>query len=347
MNVVKDMSLELGVRKSCRDLGVSRSNYYYWLKVHRETNVSQRNLPDFTYSPRQREMILQILNSEPHMNQTPYQVYASLLDEGKYICSVRTMYRILAENDQLVERRSIRPSHNFVKPELLATRPNDVWSWDITKLKAQEKWTYFYLYVIIDIFSRFVVGWMVAYRESSALAKHLIEETCRRQKIQEGQLTIHADRGSSMKSKPVAFLLSDLGITKTHSRPYNSNDNPYSESHFKTVKYHPIFPGRFHSMTECRNFCTNFFEWYNLKHYHSGIGFLTPESIHYGFAQEILDNRYKVLLDAYYQNPKRFRFKKPKEKVVHQSVWINKPDNFDNKEKTSTQLLTRKVSKCP
>jgi len=333
--VVKDISLELGIEKACRELGVSRSNYYYWQKTRRVTQIVKQRLPDFAYSPIQRESILQIMNSETYMNQSPYQIYASLLDEGKYLCSVRTMYRILAEKDQLVERRSIRPCYNSVKPELLATRPNEVWSWDITKLKAQESWAYFYLYVILDIFSRFVVGWMVAYRESSALAKHLIEETCRRQKIQQGQLTIHADRGSSMKSKPVAFLLSDLGITKSHSRPYNSNDNPYSESHFKTVKYNPEFPGRFYSMTECRDFCNKFFDWYNAKHYHSGIGFLTPESIHYGFAQEILDKRYKVLLDAYYQNPERFRFKKPKEKFVHQTVWINKPDNVEDMERSS------------
>ena len=200
-------------------------------------------------------------------------------------------------------------------------------------MKGPETWTYFYLYVMIDIFSRFVVGWMVAYRELSSLAKEFLKETCERQNIKKRQLTIHADRGTSMKSKPVAFLLSDLGVIKSHSRPYVSNDNPYSEAHFKTMKYRPEFPKRFNSLAEAREFCRSFFNWYNEKHYHSGIGFLTPESVHYDFADRILDDRKKVLLEAFEQNPKRFRSIKPKLINLPRSVWINKPDNIENKEK--------------
>lgn len=332
--MVDELSPKIGTKKACYGFAIPRSSYYYWKNpTSKPILCKERKLPDFTYTPTERKEILNVMNSDIHMNRTPYEIYASQLDAGEYLCSVRTMYRILDENDQVKERRKVRRSNNYRKPELLSTRANQVWSWDITKLKGPEKWTYFYLYVIIDIFSRFVVGWMAAYRELSSLAKQLIEESCRKQNIEPGQLTIHADRGSSMKSKPVAFLLSDLGVTKSHSRPYVSNDNPFSESHFKTMKYRPDFPKRFNSMAETREFCRLFFDWYNKEHYHSGIGFLTPESVHYSFAEDILKNRKKVLLNAFDKNPKRFRFKKPKVKNLPKSVWINKPDNIENEEK--------------
>jgi putative transposase len=271
------------------------------------------------------------MNSDIYLDQTPYEIYASQLDEGNYLCSIRTLYRILDENNQVKERRNIKRTNTYQKPELLATQPNQVWSWDITKLKGPQKWTYFYLYVIIDIFSRYVVGWLVAFREKSSLAHKLIKETYERQNIEQGQLTIHADRGSSMKSKPVAFLLSDLGVTKSHSRPYVSNDNPYSESQFKTMKYRPDFPDNFNCIAAAREFCRNFFGWYNTKHYHSGIGFLTPESVHYGFAEKILLNRKDVLLQAFEKNPQRFRNKRPVLKNLLKSVWINKPENIEKR----------------
>jgi len=315
----------------CNSFGIPRSSYYYWKKPASQNVLpKERKLPDFAYSQTEKKEILNVMNSDVYLNQTPYEIYASKLDKGKYLCSVRTMYRILKENDQVKERRKVRRTNNYQKPELLATKPNEVWTWDITKLKGPEKWTYFYLYVMIDIFSRFVVGWMVAFRELSHLAKEFLKETLERQQIRKGQLTIHADRGTSMKSKTVAFLLSDLGVTKSHSRPYVSNDNPYSESHFKTLKYRPEFPDRFNSLAESREFCRKFFEWYNKQHYHSGIGFLTPESVHYEFAENILENRKKVLLDAFEKNPKRFRFKKPKLENLPKSVWINKPNNVKN-----------------
>jgi len=332
--MVNHLSDQIGTQTSCDVFGIPRSSYYYY-PVDRDDLHNERKLPDFAYSPQEKQAILGVMNSDSYMDRTPYEIYASRLDEGEYLCSIRTMYRILKENDQVKERRNVKRTNNYQKPELLATEANQIWSWDITKLKGPQKWTYFYLYVIIDIFSRFVVGWMVAYRELSSLAQKLIKETCSRQNIEAGQLTIHADRGSSMRSKPVAFLLGDLGVTKSHSRPYVSNDNPFSESQFKTMKYRPDFPGKFNSMVEARDFCRRFFDWYNKEHYHSGIGFLTPESVHYGFADEVLLNRKDVLLKAFEDNPKRFRNKIPILKNLPKSVWINKPENI---EKMAKQL---------
>lgn len=326
--MVNHLSDQIGTQTSCDVFGIPRSSYYYH-PADQDNLHNEQKLPDFAYSHQEKQAILGVMNSDIYMDRTPYEIYASQLDEGKYLCSVRTMYRILKENDQVKERRNVKRTNSYQKPELLATEANQIWSWDITKLKGPEKWTYFYLYVIIDIFSRFVVGWMVAYRELSSLAQKLIKDTCSRQHIEAGQLTIHADRGSSMRSKPVAFLLSDLGITKSHSRPYVSNDNPFSESQFKTMKYRPDFPGKFNSMIEARDFCRSFFRWYNREHYHSGIGFLTPESVHYGFADEVLLNRENVLLKAFEDNPKRFRNKIPILKNLPKSVWINKPENIE------------------
>ena len=331
--MVNDISDQIGTKTACDAFGLARSSYYYQPKPAVQDDYhSERKSPDFAYSHQEKQNILDVMNSELYMDQTPYEIFASELDRGKYLCSIRTMYRILAENDQVKERRNVKRSCNYHKPELLATQPNEVWSWDITKLKGPQKWTYFYLYVILDIFSRYVVGWMVAFRELASLATKLIEETCKRQNITPGQVTLHADRGSSMKSKPVAFLLSDLGITKSHSRPYVSNDNPYSESQFKTLKYCPDFPNKFNCIAEAREFCRYFFNWYNTQHYHSGIGFLTPESVHYGFAEEVLLERKNVLLKAFEENPERFRNKKPALQNLPKSVWINKPDNIEEME---------------
>jgi putative transposase len=236
------------------------------------------------------------------------------------------MYRILTdEHGDVKERRRHVQHPNYTKPELLATAPNQVWSWDITKLKGPVKWTYFYLYVILDIFSRYVVGWMVAHREQDGLAKRLIEETCLNQGIQPGQLIIHADRGSSMRSNAVAHLLSDLGITKSHSRPHVSDDNPYSEAQFKTLKYCPAFPDRFGSIQDSRCFCQEFFSWYNKDHYHSSIGLMTPEWVHYGMAEDVFGRRSTVLAKAYEKHPKRFKGKMPKPPALPEAVWINKP----------------------
>jgi putative transposase len=259
------------------------------------------------------------------VDKAPQQVYATLLDEGNYHCSIRTMYRILEASMEIRERRNQLTHPMYQKPELLATAPNQVWSWDITKLLGPAKWSYFYLYVILDIFSRYVVGWMIAPAESAALAEKLIKETCAKQNIERGQLTIHADRGSSMRSKPVALLLSDLGVTKTHSRPYTSDDNPFSESQFKTLKYRPDFPDRFGCIEDSRSFCQDFFLWYNTEHRHSGIGLLTPEVVHYGLAEQTQKARGEVLSAAYEAHPERFVRKRPVPPSVPVAVWINKP----------------------
>ena len=255
----------------------------------------------------------------------PAEVYATLLDEGVFLCSIRTMYRILSDAQEVRERRNPLRHPNYQKPELLATGPNQVWSWDITKLLGPAKWTYFYLYVILDIFSRYVVGWMIASRESADLAKRLIRESVEKQDVLEDQLTIHSDRGPSMKSHGVAQLLAALGITKSHSRPHMSNDNPFSESQFKTLKYRPDFPNRFGSQEDARDFCQGFFTWYNQEHYHSGIGLLTPASVHYGNADAILAKRQAVLDAAYTRRPERFVNKAPSPPEGPNAVWINPP----------------------
>jgi putative transposase len=265
------------------------------------------------------------LNSERFVDSAPRQVYATLLDEEIYLCSWRTMYRILNEFEEVRERRNQLTHPNYTKPELLATAPNQLWSWDITKLLGPAKWTYFYLYVILDVFSRYVVGWMIAERETAALAETLIAETCAKQGIERDQLTLHADRGSSMRSKPVALLLSDLGVTKTHTRPYTSNDNPYSEAQFKTLKYRPDFPDRFGSLVDARGWGQDFFDWYNNDHYHTGLNLMTPAMVHYGLAETVRDQRNQVLQAAYVAHPDRFVRGVPTVPDLPREVWINQP----------------------
>ena len=264
--------------------------------------------------------MLDVLHEDRFVDLAPAEVFATLLDEGRYLCSERTMYRILAANQEARERRDQLRHPSYAVPELMATGPNELWSWDITKLKGPAKWVYFYLYVILDVFSRYVVGWMVAHRESAALAERLIETSCRRQGISPGQLTLHADRGSSMRSKTVALLLSDLGVTKTHSRPYTSTDNPFSEAQFKTMKYRPEFPDRFGCIQHSRSFCGPFFGWYNQEHRHGSLGLLTPYDVHYGLAE-----RARVLRDAYAAHPERFPNGVPTPGAPPDAVWINKP----------------------
>lgn len=247
------------------------------------------------------------------------------------MCSVRTMYRVLEQESEVRERRNQLRHPVYAKPELLATAPNQVWSWDITKLLGPVKWSYFYLYVILDIFSRYVVGWMLAGRESAALAQRLIEETCHKQAIQPHQLTIHADRGSSMTSKPVAFLLADLGITKTHSRPHTSNDNPFSEAQFKILKYRPAFPERFGSIEGARAFCQPFFTWYNQEHHHTGIGLLSPHVVHHGLAEKVLEARRNILNEAYRLHPQRFVNGPPRLNSLPEGVWINPPPSREDR----------------
>jgi putative transposase len=273
----------------------------------------------------EQQAVRDVLHSDRFQDAAPAAVYATLLDEGTYLASERTMYRLLAADGETRSRRDQLVHPAYAKPELLATAPNRVWSWDITKLLGPAKWTYYYLYVILDIYSRYVVGWMVAHREQAELAERLIAETLAKQAVPAGQLTLHADRGSSMTSKPVAFLLADLGVTKTHSRPHVSNDNPYSESQFKTLKYRPGFPDRFASMEEARAFCQDFFRWYNAEHRHSGIGLLPPEVVHDGQAQAAYDTRSEVLATAYAAHPERFVRQAPRPPQLPTAAWINPP----------------------
>ena len=327
MEAALTLSSEVGIKPACKALEVSRAGFYrtQTLKATPSVEPHKRPSPQRALSSDERQGVIDILHTDRFVDKAPYEVYATLLDEGQYHCSIRTMYRILNDNKEVKERRNQLSHPVYQKPELLATAPNQVWSWDITKLLGPVKWTYFYLYVIMDIFSRYVVGWMIALAESAVLAERLIGETCAKQNIEKGQLTLHADRGSSMKSKPLALLLSDLGVTKTHSRPYTSDDNPYSEAQFKTLKYRPDFPERFGSIEDSRSFCQNFFPWYNKEHRHTGIGLLTPETLHYGLAKEIQMARGEILRAAYELHPERFVRKIPVPPLVPEAAWINKP----------------------
>ncbi len=328
METITQLSANVGVLPACKALCLSRAGFYRHRHArHHPPEKNIRRRPPLALAESERKEILEILHSERFVDQAPQVVYATLLDEGRYICSARTMYRILAQENEVRERRNQRRHPHYTKPELIATGPNQVWSWDITKLKGPVKWTYFYLYVILDIFSRLVVGWMVAHRESAELAKRLIRESCEKQGIEPGQLILHADRGSSMKSKPVAFLLADLGVTKTHSRPHVSNDNPYSEAQFKTLKYRPEFPQRFGCLQDSRNHCRTFFNWYNTQHLHSGIAMLTPQAVHYGQADTILKHRTVTLEMARMKNPIRFSGKPLSLPEVPEAAWINKPSD--------------------
>jgi putative transposase len=325
MIACQELSTEVGTAAACRSLDIARPTYYRRLEPRNDETSAPRPAPPRTLSVIERQAVLDVLHTDRFVDKAPTEVYATLLDEGTYHCSVRTMYRILDDAGEVRERRDQARHPHYKAPELLATGPNQVWSWDITKLLGPVKWTYFYLYVILDIFSRYVVGWMIAPHESSALAKRLIAETCEKQNVLPGQLTIHADRGASMKSKPVALLLADLGITKSHSRPHVSDDNPYSESQFKTLKYRPGFPDRFGSIQDGRAFCQDFFPWYNCEHRHSGIGLLTPEMVHYGKAQAVTSQRQIVLASAFDTHPERFVHGLPVPPSLPEAAWINKP----------------------
>jgi len=323
MNAAHQLSEHVSISEACQALGVPRSSFYRARQPKRAQKP--RPTPERALKPQEKEQVRQVLNSEPFQDSAPRQVYATLLDQGQYLCSWSTMYRILKEHQLVRERRNQLRHPTYTKPELLATGPNQLWSWDITKLRGPAKWTYYYLYTILDVFSRYVVGWLIAERESARLAEHLIGETCAKQGIEPDQLTLHADRGSAMISKTVALLLADLGVTKTHSRPHVSNDNPYSESQFKTMKYRPGYPDRFGSSQDARAWARPFFHWYNHQHYHSGLALLTPATVHYGQAQAVLERRQETLQAAYAAHPERFVRGVPRPPSLPTAVWINKP----------------------
>ncbi len=330
-DAITELGPLIGVRAACRATGRAQANHY---RRHRQSPAPARSLRQRKTQPRalsgvERDTVRALLNSPDFVDKAPATVYHELLDEGTYVASVSSMYRILRAHGEVKERRRQATHPARVKPELVATKPNQIWSWDITKLHGPAKWSYFYLYVIIDIYSRYTVGWMIAERESAALAEQLLADTITKQGIDRDTLSIHADNGSSMASKPVAFLLADLGVTKSHSRPHTSNDNPYSESQFRTLKYRPNFPDTFGSLYDARAFCQRFFAWYNTEHRHSGIAWHTPHNVHYGRSAAIHAVRADVLATAYTRNPERFVRKHPEPAELPAAAWINKPTEPD------------------
>jgi putative transposase len=308
---------------ACRALGVPRSSVYRAQKP--KASPAPRPTPDRALSTAEKEKVREVLNSERFCDCAPREVFATLLDEGVYYCHWRTMYRVLTEHDEVHERRNQRQHPTYYKPELRATGPNQLWSWDITELRGPNGVRY-YLYTILDVFSRYVVGWMIALEESAELARMLIAETCAKQGIKEDQLTLHADRGSAMRSKSVAQLLKDLGIDKSHSRPYTPTDNPYSEAQFKTMKYRPDYPERFHSITDARRWARIFFGWYNHAHHHTGLGLMTPATVHHNQVDEVRQKRQKALDAAYKAHPERFVRGRPTPSKLPEEVWINPPE---------------------
>jgi putative transposase len=308
-------------------LDVPRSWYYRQQTGSLVAAVQNRPRPQPAHalSAAEKAAVQTILNSDRFCDQAPRQVYAHLLDEGRYLCHWRTMYRILAENGPVQERRPQRQRRVYRKPHLLATGPNQVWSWDITLLPGATRGHFYYLYVILDVYSRYVVGWLLALCESAALAEELVAVTCARQDIQREQLTLHADRGSAMRALTLAQLLTELGVAKSHTRPYTPNDNPYSEAQFKTLKYRPDYPGQFLNWADAQNWLQAFFHWYNQEHRHTSLALMTPAAVHYGRAKQVSRQRQQVLNAAYGAHPERFRGRRPLAGAPPQEVWINPP----------------------
>ncbi len=324
LTAAEKLSKQVGVVAACRALGVSRATLYRRRDV--VTGPQQpRSTPARALTPIERKRVMETLTSPRFIDRSPAEVYATLLDEEEYLCSERTMYRILAAERPVRERRNQLQHPKYEKPQLMATAPNECWSWDITKLLGPQKWTYYYLYVLLDIFSRYAVGWMVADRENSALAGNLITETCARQGVKPNILTLHSDRGSPMTSKCTAQLLADLGVTRSLSRPQVSDDNPFSEAQFKTLKYHPGYPGRFDDIDHATRYCRNFFPWYNEEHRHGGIVMLSPADVHFGRADQMIEKRTRTLHKAAEDHPERFVRGIPKPKSLPEAVWINPP----------------------
>jgi putative transposase len=323
---VNELAAHVPLAQACRSLCVPRSTFYRWQKPGVTAPTPKPKVPSpRALSPQEQAAVLDVLNSERFQDHAPRQVYATLLDDGIYVCHWSSMYRILSRNQQVSERRNQLVHPAVVKPHLVATAPNQVWSWDITKVLGPRKHTFYYLYTILDVYSRYVPGWLLADRESEDLATELVRETCRKQHIPLGQLTLHADRGSAMTAKPLALLLSDLGVAKSHSRPRVANDNPYSEAQFKTMKYRPDYPEFFGSLLDARTWAQGFFQWYNHAHKHSALCLLTPAVVHYGHADAVLRARQTVRQQAYAAHPQRFVKGPPILPSLPPEVWINRP----------------------
>jgi len=324
MNAAQTLAADVGLLPACRALAVPRASLYRRLRP-RPQRSTPRPTPARALSQQQRLAVIDALNTEEFADLSPAQVFAKLLDRGIYLASVRTLYRILDEHQQVRERRDVRRHPSYRKPQLVASAPNQVWSWDITKLLGPHKWIYYHLYVLLDIYSRLVVGWLLAERESASLAGRLISESYTKQGILPRQITLHADRGAAMTAKTFSQKLADLGIEESHSRPRVSNDNPFSEAQFKTLKYRPQFPDRFDSLQHAESVCRDLFRWYNTEHQHSALALLTPGDVHYGRAADMLDERQRVLDAAYVATPERFVNGPPRVASLPDTVWINPP----------------------
>jgi putative transposase len=326
------LSGEVATAPVCEALGLSRAVVYRRRNPPEAKAKEPRPSPARALSPPERQEVLDTLHAKRFCDQSPVEVHATLLEEGRYLCSPRTMYRILVDSKEVRERRNQLRHPHYHRPELVATRPNQVWSWDITKLKGPIKWTYYHLYVMLDLFSRYVVGWLLAMKESASLAARLVAETCAKQNVREGELTIHADRGTAMTSKTLSEKLVDLGVKRTHSRPRVSNDNPFSEAQFRTLKYSPGFPDRFDSPQHALQVLRTFFPRYNHEHHHSALRHLTPAVVHHGQADQVLDQRHRVQMAAYLKRPERFVNGPARLERLPEAVWINPP------EKTTPQI---------
>lgn len=333
MDAVEQLEPAVGVAPACDAMGVPRGTFYRSRRTSRSPRATKpRPTPSRALAPSERLRVIEELHSPRFIDKAPYEVYATLLDEDVRLCSVRSMYRILAEQHEVRERRNQCRHPVYAKPELLATAPNQVWSWDITKLRAAEKWRYYHLYVLLDIFSRYVVGWMLAHHEDGDLAAELVRETYAKQGLDPGEVIVHADRGSAATSKSLAQLCVDLGVAQSYNRPHVSNDNPFSEAQFKTLKYRPEYPDRFGSYEDALSYCRHFFPWYNTEHHHSGIAYLTPEVVHHGRAAEVLARRQQVLDRANAEHPERFVNRPPRVQALPQAAWINPPEDTSRKE---------------
>lgn len=324
---------KVGVSKACRVLGVPRSSVYR-AREPQEKPVP-RSRPTRALEDEEKAEVREVLNSERFCDCSPREVYATLLDEGVYYCHWRTMYRVLEEHNEVHERRKQRQLVKRVKPEVRATAPNQIWSWDITQLRGPKG--FYYLYTIIDIFSRYVPGWLIANRESGELARKLVGETCDKQGIEREQLTLHADRGSAMRSKTLKDLLKELGVAESHSRPYTPTDNPYSEAQFKTLKYRPDYPEEFGGLRHVRGWARAFFQWYNQEHHHTGLALMTPETVHYDQVERVEEQRQRTLDAAYAAHPERFVGGRPTPPQLPEEVWINQPQQEHNEHVRSTE----------
>lgn len=322
---VTELAAQTSTQVACLALAYPRSSYYRQQQEKPVREAKPAPPSARALAPAERETVRTTLNSERFLDSSPRQVYGTLLDEGEYLCSVSTMYRILRENAEVRERRNQKRHPAYKKPELVATAPNQVWSWDITKLRGPVPHVYYYMYTILDIFSRYVVGYLIAQRELASLAKQLVADSCAKEGIAPDQLILHADRGSSVTSKTLALLLADLGVGKSHSRPYTSDDNPFSEAQFKTMKYRPDYPDRFGGLHHARTWARPFFHWYNHEHRHSSLGLMTPAAVHHGQAAELRVKRQAVLTAAFEKYPERFVQGQPVAPQLATAVWINPP----------------------